>query len=175
MEFRALIGVLPRLSAVIGWIPYTPYRWSPALQKFAVKKHPIFRISKSRRFLMELSLLGVTPNQPGVRGFDLLTWIYLSSSSVFYLLLRLCKYVNRKFSNQYKATIGADFLSKKFSNLKFEDRAFILQQDKKGSKALAWLFIEGLIAENVYDVNVMKSFLLQASPNDPENFPFVVL
>ncbi|XP_047331653.1 uncharacterized protein LOC124935248 [Impatiens glandulifera] len=64
---------------------------------------------KTTRFLMELSLLGVTPNQPGV----------------------LCV--------QYGT-----------------------QQDKKCSKALAWLFIEGLIAENVYDVNVMKSFLLQA-------------
>ncbi|CAN0866834.1 Ras-related protein Rab7 [Linum grandiflorum] len=48
------------------------------------------------------------------------------------------QYVNKKFSNQYKATIGADFLTKE---VEFEDRLFTLQ----------------------------------ASPSDPENFPFVVL
>lgn len=34
------------------------------------------------------------------------------------------RYVNRKFSNQYKATIGADFLTKE---IQFEDRLFTLQ------------------------------------------------
>jgi hypothetical protein len=34
------------------------------------------------------------------------------------------RYVNRKFSNQYKATIGADFLTKE---VHFEDRLFTLQ------------------------------------------------
>ncbi|XP_060170744.1 uncharacterized protein LOC132601688 [Lycium barbarum] len=34
------------------------------------------------------------------------------------------QYVNRKFSNQYKATIGADFLTKE---IQFEDRLYILQ------------------------------------------------
>ena len=34
------------------------------------------------------------------------------------------RYVNRKFSNQYKATIGADFLTKE---VQFEDRLFTLQ------------------------------------------------
>ncbi|KAM0944425.1 putative small GTPase, P-loop containing nucleoside triphosphate hydrolase [Dioscorea sansibarensis] len=33
-------------------------------------------------------------------------------------------YVNKKFSNQYKATIGADFLTK---DVKFKDRPFTLQ------------------------------------------------
>jgi Ras-related protein Rab-7A len=32
--------------------------------------------------------------------------------------------VNKKFSNQYKATIGADFLTKE---VQFEDRLFTLQ------------------------------------------------
>lgn len=36
----------------------------------------------------------------------------------------LIRYVNRKFSNQYKATIGADFLTKE---VQFEDRLFTLQ------------------------------------------------
>ncbi|KAF9614386.1 hypothetical protein IFM89_018285 [Coptis chinensis] len=35
------------------------------------------------------------------------------------------QYVNRKFSNQYKATIGADFLTKE---VQFEDRLFTLQE-----------------------------------------------
>jgi len=34
------------------------------------------------------------------------------------------RYVNKKFSNQYKATIGADFLTKE---VQFEDRLFTLQ------------------------------------------------
>ncbi|XP_028547646.1 ras-related protein Rab7-like [Dendrobium catenatum] len=34
------------------------------------------------------------------------------------------QYVNKKFSNQYKATIGADFLTKE---IQFEDRLFTLQ------------------------------------------------
>ncbi|KAI8025734.1 Ras-related protein RABG3e [Camellia lanceoleosa] len=34
------------------------------------------------------------------------------------------QYVNKKFSNQYKATIGADFLNKE---MQFEDRLFTLQ------------------------------------------------
>lgn len=36
----------------------------------------------------------------------------------------LYRYVNRKFSNQYKATIGADFLTKE---VQFEDRLYTLQ------------------------------------------------
>ncbi|XP_056162677.1 uncharacterized protein LOC115694509 [Syzygium oleosum] len=39
-------------------------------------------------------------------------------------LIVLYRYVNRKFSNQYKATIGADFLTKE---VQFEDRLFPLQ------------------------------------------------
>ena len=34
------------------------------------------------------------------------------------------RYVNKKFSNQYKATIGADFLTKE---VKIDDRLFTLQ------------------------------------------------
>lgn len=40
------------------------------------------------------------------------------------LCVVLIRYVNRKFSNQYKATIGADFLTKE---VQFEDRLFTLQ------------------------------------------------
>ncbi|XAR53341.1 hypothetical protein NMG60_11021868 [Bertholletia excelsa] len=97
------------------------------------------------------------------------------------------QYVNRKFSNQYKATIGADFLTKE---VQFEDRLFTLQiWDTAGQErfqSLGVAFYRGAdCCVLVYDVNVMKSFdnlnhwreefLIQASPADPENFPFVVL
>ncbi|XP_011001607.1 PREDICTED: ras-related protein Rab7 [Populus euphratica] len=97
------------------------------------------------------------------------------------------QYVNRKFSNQYKATIGADFLTKE---VQFEDRMFTLQiWDTAGQErfqSLGVAFYRGAdCCVLVYDVNVMKSFdnlnnwreefLIQASPSDPENFPFVVL
>ncbi|KVH92934.1 Small GTPase superfamily [Cynara cardunculus var. scolymus] len=96
-------------------------------------------------------------------------------------------YVNRKFSNQYKATIGADFLTKE---VQFEDRLFTLQiWDTAGQErfqSLGVAFYRGAdCCVLVYDVNVMKSFdslnnwreefLIQASPSDPENFPFVLL
>ncbi|KVI11602.1 Ran GTPase [Cynara cardunculus var. scolymus] len=96
-------------------------------------------------------------------------------------------YVNRKFSNQYKATIGADFLTKE---VQFEDRLFTLQiWDTAGQErfqSLGVAFYRGAdCCVLVYDVNVKKSFdnldnwreefLIQASPSDPENFPFVVL
>ncbi|XP_024966277.1 ras-related protein Rab7 isoform X1 [Cynara cardunculus var. scolymus] len=126
------------------------------------------------------------------------------------------QYVNRKFSNQYKATIGADFLTKE---VQFEDRLFTLQiWDTAGQErfqSLGVAFYRGAdCCVLVYDVNVKKSFdnldnwreefliqvtvlicwlmstqsnspiymlltkhvfIIQASPSDPENFPFVVL
>ncbi|KAE8662981.1 Ras-related protein Rab7 [Hibiscus syriacus] len=97
------------------------------------------------------------------------------------------QYVNRKFSNQYKATIGAHFLTKE---VQFEDRLFTLQiWDTAGQErfqSLGVAFYRGAdCCVLVHDVNVMKSFdnlnnwreefLIQASPSDPENFPFVVL
>ncbi|KAH9696101.1 ras-related protein RABG3f [Citrus sinensis] len=96
-------------------------------------------------------------------------------------------YVNKKFSNQYKATIGADFLTKE---VQFEDRLFTLQiWDTAGQErfqSLGVAFYRGAdCCVLVYDVNSMKSFdnlnnwreefLIQASPSDPDNFPFVVL
>ncbi|KAJ4744630.1 Ras-related protein Rab-7A [Rhynchospora pubera] len=97
------------------------------------------------------------------------------------------QYVNKKFSNQYKATIGADFLTKE---VQYEDRLFTLQiWDTAGQErfqSLGVAFYRGAdCCVLVYDVNIQKSFdnlnnwreefLIQASPSDPENFPFVVL
>ncbi|KNA21752.1 hypothetical protein SOVF_040490 [Spinacia oleracea] len=97
------------------------------------------------------------------------------------------QFVNHKFSNQYKATIGADFLTKE---VQIDDRLFTLQiWDTAGQErfqSLGVAFYRGAdCCVLVYDVNVTKSFedlnrwredfLLQACPHDPENFPFVVL
>eukprot|EP00298_Acanthocystis_sp_HF-20_P028317 c7010_g1_i1.p1 GENE.c7010_g1_i1~~c7010_g1_i1.p1 ORF type:complete len:212 (+),score=66.07 c7010_g1_i1:28-636(+) len=97
------------------------------------------------------------------------------------------QYVNKKFSNQYKATIGADFLTKE---VVIEDRLVTMQiWDTAGQErfqSLGVAFYRG--ADScvlVFDVNVAKTFenldswrdefLIQASPRDPDNFPFVVI
>mmetsp|Transcript_60250 Transcript_60250/g.143142 ORF Transcript_60250/g.143142 Transcript_60250/m.143142 type:complete len:208 (+) Transcript_60250:78-701(+) len=97
------------------------------------------------------------------------------------------QYVNKKFSNQYKATIGADFLTKEVS---VDDRLVTMQTwDTAGQErfqSLGVAFYRGAdCCVLVFDVNVAKTFdnldswrdefLIQAGPRDPDNFPFVVL
>ncbi|KAK7898990.1 hypothetical protein WMY93_019843 [Mugilogobius chulae] len=97
------------------------------------------------------------------------------------------QYVNKKFSNQYKATIGADFLTKE---VMVDDRLVTMQiWDTAGQErfqSLGVAFYRGAdCCVLVFDVtapNTFKTldswrdeFLIQASPRDPENFPFVVL
>lgn len=97
------------------------------------------------------------------------------------------QYVNKKFSSQYKATIGADFLTKE---VQVDDRLVTMQiWDTAGQErfqSLGVAFYRGAdCCVLVYDVNSSKSFenlenwrdefLIQASPPDPDNFPFVVL
>ncbi|KAF9581929.1 hypothetical protein BGW38_000875 [Lunasporangiospora selenospora] len=97
------------------------------------------------------------------------------------------QYVNKKFSHQYKATIGADFLTKE---VLVEDRFVTMQiWDTAGQErfqSLGVAFYRGAdCCVLVYDVNNAKSFetleswrdefLIQASPRGPENFPFVVI
>ncbi|KAL0639559.1 Ras- protein Rab-7 [Maublancomyces gigas] len=95
--------------------------------------------------------------------------------------------VNRKFSNSYKATIGADFLTK---DVMVDERMVTLTLwDTAGQErfqSLGVAFYRGAdCCVLVYDVNNPKSFenldswrdefLIQASPRDPDSFPFVVL
>ncbi|KAJ3547548.1 hypothetical protein NMY22_g1600 [Coprinellus aureogranulatus] len=97
------------------------------------------------------------------------------------------QYVNKRFSNQYKATIGADFLTK---SVDVEDQQVTIQLwDTAGQErfqSLGVAFYRGAdCCVLVFDVNSSKSFqaleswrdefLIQASPNDPDEFPFVVL
>ncbi|RZB88501.1 Ras-related protein Rab7 isoform A [Glycine soja] len=97
------------------------------------------------------------------------------------------QYVHKKFSQQYKATIGADFVTKE---LQIDDRLVTLQiWDTAGQErfqSLGVAFYRGAdCCVLVYDVNVMKSFdtlenwheefLKQANPPDPRAFPFILL
>ncbi|CAG7948351.1 unnamed protein product [Penicillium nalgiovense] len=94
------------------------------------------------------------------------------------------QYVNKKFSGSYKATIGADFLTKE---VLVDDRLVTMQiWDTAGQErfqSLGVAFYRGAdCCVLVYDVNNSKSFealdswrdefLIQASPRDPESFPF---
>jgi len=95
--------------------------------------------------------------------------------------------VHKKFSNQYKATIGADFLTKE---IMIDDKLVTLQiWDTAGQErfqSLGVAFYRG--ADScvlVYDLTDSKSFdnleswmdefLVHANPNNPSTFPFVVL
>jgi Ras-related protein Rab-7A len=97
------------------------------------------------------------------------------------------QYVNKKFTNQYKATIGADFLTKE---VMIDDKLVTMQiWDTAGQErfqSLGVAFYRGAdCCVLVYDLTAPKSFesleswrdefLIQASPRDPENFPFVVI
>jgi len=97
------------------------------------------------------------------------------------------QFVNKKFSNQYKATIGADFLTKE---VMVDNRMVTLQiWDTAGQErfqSLGVAFYRGAdCCVLVYDVTVPTTFktldswrdefLIQASPRDPENFPFILL
>ncbi|CAL5348652.1 unnamed protein product [Camellia sinensis] len=121
-----------------------------------------------------------------VRRRTLLKVIVLGDSGVGKTSL-MNQYVHKKFSQQYKATIGADFVTKE---LQIDDRLVTLQiWDTAGQErfqSLGVAFYRGAdCCVLVYDVNVMKSFdtlnnwheefLKQANPPDPKIFPFMLL
>ncbi|CAI0428698.1 unnamed protein product [Linum tenue] len=96
-------------------------------------------------------------------------------------------YVYKKFSQQYKATIGADFVTKE---LQVDDKDVTLQiWDTAGQErfqSLGSAFYRGSdCCVLVFDVNVLRTFetltnwhdefLKQADPVHPDVFPFVLL
>eukprot|EP00823_Brevimastigomonas_motovehiculus_P002024 TRINITY_DN1313_c0_g1_i1.p1 TRINITY_DN1313_c0_g1~~TRINITY_DN1313_c0_g1_i1.p1 ORF type:complete len:214 (-),score=19.01 TRINITY_DN1313_c0_g1_i1:54-695(-) len=116
----------------------------------------------------------------------LLKVIILGDSGVGKTCL-LNQYVHKKFSTQYKATIGADFLTKE---LMIDDKLVTLQiWDTAGQErfqSLGVAFYRG--ADScvlVYDITDQKSFdsleswmdefLVHAAPRNVDTFPFVVL
>mmetsp|Transcript_84743 Transcript_84743/g.132420 ORF Transcript_84743/g.132420 Transcript_84743/m.132420 type:complete len:210 (-) Transcript_84743:12-641(-) len=97
------------------------------------------------------------------------------------------QYVNAKFTNQYKTTIGADFLTKEVT---IDTRVVTMQiWDTAGQErfqSLGVAFYRGADAcVLVHDITELKSFnsldtwrtefLAQATPRDAESFPFVVI
>ncbi|KVH99603.1 Ran GTPase [Cynara cardunculus var. scolymus] len=124
-----------------------------------------------------------------LRRRTLLKVIVLGDSGVGKTSL-MNQYVHKKFSQQYKATIGADFVTKE---LQIDDRLVTLQiWDTAGQErfqSLGVAFYRGAdCCVLVYDVNVMRSFdtldtwheeflkqCFQANPSDPSTFPFILL
>uniref|UniRef100_A0A0D6R147 Uncharacterized protein n=1 Tax=Araucaria cunninghamii TaxID=56994 RepID=A0A0D6R147_ARACU len=99
----------------------------------------------------------------------------------------LTQYVYKRFTTQYKSTIGADFMTKE---LQVDDKLVTLQiWDTAGQErfqSLGVAFYRGAdCCVLVYDVNVLKSFedldnwyhefLNQANPLEPEKFPFFLV
>ncbi|KAH8507893.1 hypothetical protein Peur_049878 [Populus x canadensis] len=97
------------------------------------------------------------------------------------------QYVYKKFSQQYKSTIGADFVTKE---LQIDDKLVTLQiWDTAGQErfqSLGSAFYRGAdCCVLVYDVNIQKSFETlnnwheefvkqAADPADPDAFPFIL-
>uniref|UniRef100_UPI00358FB42B ras-related protein rab7-like isoform X1 n=3 Tax=Myxine glutinosa TaxID=7769 RepID=UPI00358FB42B len=132
------------------------------------------------------NVLLFSKNTMATRKKVLLKVIILGDSGVGKTSL-MNQYVNKKFSNQYKATIGADFLTKE---VVVDDRLVTLQiWDTAGQErfqSLGVAFYRGAdCCVLVFDVTMANTFrtldswrdefLIQASPRDPDNFPFVVL
>nr|CAH8824800.1 unnamed protein product [Trichobilharzia regenti] len=99
----------------------------------------------------------------------------------------ITQYIDKKFSNQYKATIGADFFTKQEV---FDDRLVTMQiWDTAGQErfqSLGVAFYRGAdCCVLVYDVTMTNTFktldswrdefLVQSSPRNPEKFPFIVI
>jgi Ras-related protein Rab-7A len=99
----------------------------------------------------------------------------------------LDRYVNNRFADQYKATIGSDFLTKEVAI--GNDLVTLQIWDTAGQerfRGLGSAFYRGADAcVIVFDVNVMTTFnsitswrdefLLQGDPKDPSNFPVIVI
>eukprot|EP00494_Astrolonche_serrata_P022295 UN22552 len=70
------------------------------------------------------------------------------------------RYVNKKFSNQYKATIGADFLTRRCNTRTGSSLCrYGILLDRKGFRVLVLhSTVEQTCCVLVYDVNSMKSF-----------------
>jgi len=122
----------------------------------------------------------------GTKKKVLLKLIILGESGVGKTAI-LNKYVNGKFIEEHKATIGADFLTKE---LNLDDKLVTLQiWDTAGQErfqSLGNAFYRGSDAcVLVYDITNDQSFkkieewrsnfISQASPDEPKKFPFLLL
>ncbi|GFY94175.1 RAB GTPase homolog G3B [Actinidia rufa] len=92
------------------------------------------------------------------------------------------RYVYKRFSQQYKATIGADFITKE---LEIDEKTGHFARQER-FQSLGGAFYRGAdCCILVYDVNIVKSFetlqnwhdefLKQVNPSEPDAFPFVLV
>ncbi|KAI5400050.1 hypothetical protein KIW84_065116 [Lathyrus oleraceus] len=140
-------------------------------------------MSLRRRTLLKVIVLG----DSGYGWKNLVDESVSSFAGFVILCLIVHRYVHNKFSQQYKATIGADFVTKE---LQIDDRLVTLQiWDTAGQErfqSLGVAFYRGAdCCVLAYDVNVMRSFdsldnwheefLKQANPSDSRTFPFILL
>ncbi|EDR22255.1 hypothetical protein, conserved [Entamoeba dispar SAW760] len=99
----------------------------------------------------------------------------------------LNQYVTKQFSSQYKATIGADFMTK---DITINDQQISLQiWDTAGHERFAsfgtafyrgadvcMLVCDVTVAESFEHLEVWrKEFISGGNPSDPESFPYVVI
>ena len=124
----------------------------------------------------------------GSRAF--LKVVMLGDGAVGKTSLR-ARFIHKKFTNNYKATIGADFITKELVvEEEYGSRKVTIQiWDTAGQErfqSLGVAFYRGADAcILVFDVTVYKTFenlnnwrrefLIQADPYDPDHFPFVLL
>lgn len=134
--------------------------------------------------MLELGLVCIVMS---TRKKNILKVIILGDSGVGKTSL-MHRYVNDKYSQQYKATIGADFLTKEVN---VDDNKIATMQvwDTAGQErfqSLGVAFYRGAdCCVLVYDVTNIKSFehikswrdefLVHANVSSPETFPFVIL
>ncbi|KAH3714397.1 Ras family [Pelomyxa schiedti] len=119
-------------------------------------------------------------------GRALLKVVLLGDSGVGKTSL-MDQYVNQKFSQNYRATVGADFLTKE---VMVDGRLVTMQiWDTAGQerfRSLGVAFYRGAdCCVLVFDVTTPKTFeslenwvgefLIQAAPFEPQSFPFVVI
>ncbi|XP_030049974.1 ras-related protein Rab-7a isoform X2 [Microcaecilia unicolor] len=112
--------------------------------------------------------------------------ILIGSSGVGKSVL-MNQYVNHRFTNQYRATIGADFLTKE---VQIDKKTITVQiWDTAGTERFQSLGTALYRGSDccllVFDITSpasflaidfwRKEFLIQADPPDPDHFPFVVL
>jgi len=120
----------------------------------------------------------------------LLKIIILGDSSVGKTSL-MNQYVSKRFNAQYKATIGADFLTKEVMVTHNGDQRLVTMQlwDTAGQErfqSLGVAFYRGADAcALVFDLTEKKTFenlntwreefLVQSAPSNPDDFPFMVI
>ena len=149
-------------------------------------RHHVSPLSLDAELAFSKKLLELTVIMSCRNKKVLLKVIILGDSGVGKTCL-MNNYVNKRFCKPYKATIGADFLTKE---MLLEDKIVTMQiWDTAGQErfqSLGCAFYRGADAcVLVYDITNSKSFeqldlwrdefLIQACPQDPDCFPFVVL